>query len=139
MAKKEFKVVKTETRDHEVTVTVNIPDKYLKRGCGTVVTGLVMQAADKKGYKPSKGGPKKQSVKFVELIDGEPCTDLLMGEHDCENKCPQCGARDDSIEWEIMECDTPIHQKATCKECGCVFEEVSTYAHTTVLEKGTKK
>lgn len=139
MAKKEFKVVKTETRDYEVTVSVNIPNQFLKAGCGSVIHGLVTTAADKRGYKPSKGGPKKLSIKFVELIDGQPCADLLVREHDCENKCPQCGARDDSIEWEMMECDTPIHQKATCNKCGCVFEEVSTYAYSAVLEKGTKK
>jgi len=91
MAKKTFKVVKKEVVAYETTVEVDIPDEYLKPGCGTVVHGLVMCAADEKGYDPVNNGiPEKQPVRFAEIIDGKPCMDL-----DKPDECWICGAKTD--------------------------------------------
>ena len=88
---KTFKVIKKELVVYETTVEVDIPDKFLKPGCGSVVHGLVMQAADKKGFTPVNDGiPEKQPVRFAEIVDGEPCTDLLE-----RNDCWACGGKTD--------------------------------------------
>lgn len=140
MTKKKFIVVKREVTEYEVEVDVDFEDEYLKPGYSSVRAALVMTAADEKGYEPKNNGmPLKSDVRYVEIVDGDPVSDILTREHDCENKCPQCGAyggQGDDIEWDLVDVDTPITQKATCQKCGCLFQEVHKYNHTLILEKG---
>jgi len=56
----------------------------------------------------------------------------LKQEHQCYNNCPQCGAGDDDISWDILEADSSPSQKAFCNKCGCEFTEVYKYSHTEV-------
>lgn len=137
MTKKKFIVVKREVVTSEVEVEVDFEDDHLKPGWSSVRAAMVTIAADEKGYKVKDTKPA--GVTYVELVDGEPVSDILTREHDCENKCPQCGAyggQGDDIEWDLVDVDTPITQKATCQKCGCLFQEVHKYNHTLVLEKG---
>ena len=54
-----------------------------------------------------------------------------MLEKKCFNYCPKCDATDPDIEWGEKEwMDICASQKATCKKCGCEFEEVYVYFNT---------
>jgi hypothetical protein len=52
----------------------------------------------------------------------------------CFNHCPKCNATDPDIEWGDKEWDgSGAWQEATCKKCGCEFQEV--YEYTTTMIK----
>ena len=56
----------------------------------------------------------------------------MEDEKQCYNHCPNCGAGMDDIDWGLTTGDdTGTYQYATCKKCGCDFEEEYTYRATT--------
>ena len=48
----------------------------------------------------------------------------------CLSKCPKCGAGMDDIDWGDFSADSNPTQSATCKKCGCEFNEVYQYVTT---------
>ena len=50
---------------------------------------------------------------------------------DCFNRCPNCGAGEKDIDWGEKDWgDDTAWQNATCKKCGCEFEEIYQYVGT---------
>ena len=48
----------------------------------------------------------------------------------CESTCPNCGAGQNDIEWELFDIDDPPSQVGTCNKCGCEFREYYEYSNT---------
>jgi hypothetical protein len=65
---------------------------------------------------------------------------LKMGqEKKCNNKCPQCGVKnnDDNIVIGSFTFDQFPFQEFECLKCGCFFEEV--YKYSTSVKTGQRK